>query len=64
MFSCDSGWYFSLYIRHTDLIELGQVIFDKLKNARKYAEGRGIKIDVNDTLIEDIKKLVEIKLSN
>ena len=34
-------------------------------NARKYAEGRGLSIDVKDgTSIEDIKKLIEIKINN
>jgi len=37
----------------------------ELKNARKYAEGRGLRIDVkNSADVEHIKKLVEIKVSN
>jgi hypothetical protein len=40
-------------------------IKEDLKNARKYAEGRGLRIEVKDSeIIEDIIKLVEIKLSN
>ena len=44
-------------------------IFPKIKpelmQARKYAEGRGIRIDINNDLrIPDIKKLIEIKLAN
>lgn len=37
----------------------------ELQNARKYAEGRGIRIDItDDKKINDIKKLVEIKIAN
>ncbi len=37
----------------------------ELQNARVYAEGRGIRVDVNDEgKIADIKKLIEIKLAN
>ncbi len=37
----------------------------ELKNARKYAEGRGLHIDVkNSTDVEHIKKLLEIKVHN
>ena len=33
--------------------------------ARKYAEGRGIRVDINNELrIPDVKKLIEIKLAN
>lgn len=36
-----------------------------LEQATKYAEGRGIRIDVkNNLILSDIKKLVEIKLAN
>ena len=38
---------------------------NELAQARKYAEGRGIRIDVKNNLnIPDIKKLVKIKLAN
>ncbi|MFC1725293.1 DUF3788 family protein [candidate division KSB1 bacterium] len=34
-------------------------------NAKKYAEGRGLPIDVKDgTYISDIKKLIDIKINN
>ena len=34
-------------------------------NAQKYAEGRGLPIEVKDnTYIEDIKKLIKIKINN
>ena len=37
----------------------------ELEQATKYAEGRGIRIEVkNDSLITAIKKLIEIKLAN
>ena len=37
----------------------------ELEQATKYAEGRGIRIDVKDKLIlPDIKQLIEIKLKN
>lgn len=37
----------------------------ELEQAKKYAEGRGIRIEIKDeTKIPDIKKLVEIKLAN
>ena len=52
----------------TDLImesDISLEIKNKLIKARKYAEGRGIRIEVkNDLNITDIKKLVEIKLAN
>lgn len=36
-----------------------------LLSAKKYAEGRGVRIDVkNESVIPDIKKLIEIKLAN
>ena len=44
-------------------------ISDTIKNdllaAKKYAEGRGVNIDVkNDSVISDIKKLIAIKLAH
>jgi hypothetical protein len=45
--------------------ELNQGIKTELMNARKYAEGRGIRIEVvNGENLPDIYKLVEIKLNN
>lgn len=45
--------------------DLPQELITELKNARKYAEGRGLRIDVkNSTDVEHIKKLVEIKVNN
>jgi len=39
-------------------------LITELKNARKYAEGRGLRIDVkNSADVEHIKKLVEIKVN-
>lgn len=52
----------------TDLVlgsEISAEIRDQLAKATKYAEGRGISIDVKDEMtIADIKKLILIKLKN
>jgi hypothetical protein len=52
----------------TDLVlgsNISDEIKDELKNARVYAEGRGIRIDVkNKAVLPDIKKLVEIKIAH
>ncbi len=42
---------------------ISESIKNELAGARVYAEGRGIRIDVKDSA-DDIKKLVEIKLSH
>jgi hypothetical protein len=40
-------------------------LITELKNARKYAEGRGLRIDVkNSADVEHVRKLVEIKINN
>jgi signal transduction histidine kinase len=40
-------------------------IINELKNARKYAEGRGIAIEVkNQGDVENVKKLIDIKINN
>ncbi len=45
--------------------DLPQKLVTTLKNARKYAEGRGLKIDIkNSADVEYVKKLVEIKVNN
>ena len=44
---------------------ISQKIKNELAQARKYAEGRGIRIDIkDDSKISDIKKLIEIKLAH
>ena len=44
---------------------LPKKLITELKDARKYAEGRGLRIDVkNSADVEHIKKLVEIKVHN
>ncbi len=52
----------------TDQVLISSVSDDiksELENARVYAEGRGIRIDLLDnSKLPDIKKLVEIKLAN
>ena len=45
--------------------DLPQELITELKNARKYAEGRGLRIDVKSPAdVENIKKRVEIKANN
>jgi hypothetical protein len=45
--------------------DLPQELITELKNARKYAEGRGLRIDVKSSAdVENIMKLVEIKVNN
>ncbi|MHC4324867.1 MAG: DUF3788 family protein [Planctomycetota bacterium] len=45
--------------------DLPQELITELKNARKYAEGRGLRVDVkNSADVENIRKLVEIKINN
>lgn len=52
----------------TDIIMASDIDDDikaELLQARKYAEGRGIRIEIkNELIISDIKKLIEIKLAN
>jgi signal transduction histidine kinase len=44
---------------------LPEVIKLELKNARKYSEGRGLRIEVKSAKdVENIRKLVEIKVKN
>ena len=45
--------------------DLPVTIIDGLKNARKYVEGRGIRIDVRSADdVENVIKLVGIKISH
>ncbi len=45
--------------------DISDEIKTELSKAKKYAEGRGIRIDVrNEEIISDIQKLIEIKLTN
>ena len=45
--------------------DLPKDMIETLKNARKYAEGRGLPIEVKSGAdVENIKKLVEIKINN
>ncbi|MFA5011501.1 MAG: DUF3788 domain-containing protein [Ignavibacteria bacterium] len=45
--------------------DVSREIKEELQNARVYAEGRGIRIDVKSKeAIKDIKELINIKLSN
>ena len=48
-----------------DRSDLPDVIKSTLRNARKYAEGRGIPIDVRLAEdVENVKRLVDIKIEN
>lgn len=42
--------------------DINDKIKTDLKNARKYAEGRGVRIEVSKDSIADIGKLIDIKL--
>jgi hypothetical protein len=45
--------------------DLPQDLITTLKNARKYAEGRGLQIDVKRSAdVKNIMKLVKIKVDN
>jgi signal transduction histidine kinase len=45
--------------------DLPQAIKEELKNARKYTEGRGLRIDVKSAKdVKNIQKLVQIKVKN
>lgn len=49
-------------VEHSDL---PQTIKNELRHARKYAEGRGIRIEVKSQKdIEHVKKLIDIKVGN
>jgi hypothetical protein len=44
---------------------ISENIKNELNTAKKYAEGRGIRIEITDSsLMKDIEKLIEIKASN
>lgn len=45
--------------------DIAESIKTEIKNAKVYAEGRGIRIDVKNTkVVNDVKKLLKIKISN
>lgn len=45
--------------------QLPEGIKSELVNARKYAEGRGIRFEIRDeSLLENVKELIRIKLAN
>jgi hypothetical protein len=52
-------------VREVQSSDLSELIKTELKNARKYAEGRGLRIDVKSAKdVKNIHKLVEIKIKN
>lgn len=45
--------------------DIAEAIKKELLNSRVYAEGRVIRLDIhNEKMMNDIKKLIEIKLAN
>jgi hypothetical protein len=45
--------------------DISQNIKTELSGAKKYAEGRGIRIEINNSsILSDIEKLIEFKLTN
>jgi hypothetical protein len=45
--------------------DLPENIISALKNAKKYVEGRGLRVEVKSAAdVEDVKKLIEIKVRN
>jgi len=43
--------------------DMDETIKTELKNAKVYAEGRGIRVDVkNQSMLKDLKKLISIKI--
>lgn len=54
--------------RATDKIldsTISKSIVEEIKSAKVYAEGRGIRIEVkNKSIVNDIKKLIKIKIEN
>lgn len=45
--------------------QLPETIKNELMNARKYAEGRGIRFEIRDgSLLESVEQLIRIKLAN
>ena len=52
-------------VEEIEKAEISPELKQRLRSARKYAEGRGLSIEVKDnTYLEDIKKLIEIKRKN
>ena len=52
-------------VRAIEASDLPEAIKTELRNARKYAEGRGLRIDVKSAKdVKNIQKLVEIKVKN
>ncbi|NVN95315.1 MAG: DUF3788 domain-containing protein [Bacteroidetes bacterium] len=54
--------------KSTDIIlksHVSETIKNQLQSAKQYAEGRGIRIEIkNENQLNDIKELINIKLSN
>lgn len=64
-----NGYFKTAFVfgqKATDVImksDISDTIKSELQSAKVYAEGRGIRIDVkDDKILDDIKKLIDIKL--
>jgi Protein of unknown function (DUF3788) len=44
--------------------KVSKEIIDELSKAKAYAEGRGIRVDVNEKNLKDVLTLIDIKLRN
>jgi len=45
--------------------DISEAIKTDLKNAKKYAEGAGIRVELKDTfVVADIQKLLQFKIAN
>ncbi|MFC2134683.1 DUF3788 family protein [Bacteroidota bacterium] len=52
-------------VKEIEKSSVSENLITELLNAKKYAEGRGLPIDVNSgKYISDIKKMIKIKISN
>lgn len=52
-------------MQHILKSDINEFIKAELQNAKPYAEGRGIRIDINDrSMVGDLQKLIEIKVAS
>ncbi|MFC2083586.1 DUF3788 family protein [Bacteroidota bacterium] len=52
-------------VKEIENSEISDNLIKEILNAKKYAEGRGLSIEVKDSkYISDIKRLIEIKINN
>jgi hypothetical protein len=67
----ESGYFIIAFVFGDRAVEavmksqLPETIKNELFNARKYAEGRGIRFEIRDeSLLENVKELIRIKVEN